>query len=106
MEKKDIVAILKKPTWEVGEKVHAVHRVPYSSNPTVEFDMEIQYENAPYCPEVPWRIDGKVLFNGVWKGGQCGHRYPTLEAALVDIINNFNNNVNIRNHYKKIEDYF
>jgi hypothetical protein len=103
MEKTEIIKILKKPSWEVGEKYKVQHRVPYSE---VVFDMEIEYENAPYCPNVPWSLTGKVLFNGEWKGGTIGRRYPTLEALLVHICNNFNDNVNIHNHYKKIEDYF
>ena len=50
MEKKEVIKILKKPTWEVGEKYAVKHRVPYSD---VVFDMEIAYEKAPYCPDSP-----------------------------------------------------
>lgn len=103
MEKTEIVKVLKKPSWEVGEKYKTVHKIPYSD---VSFELEIQYENAPYCPNTPWKIEGKTLFNGEWKGGTVGRRYPTLEAALVHILNNFNDNVNIHNRYKKIEDFF
>ena len=103
MEKTEIVKILKKPTWEVGEKYKTVHKVPYFD---VSFELEIQYENAPYCPNTSWYVSGKTLFNGEWKGGTIKRRYPTLEAALVHILNNFNDNVNIHNQYKNIEDYF
>ena len=103
MEKTDIIKILKKPSWEVGERYKVVHKIPYSE---VQFDMEIVYEKAPYCPNSPWAVEGKILFNGVWKGGTIGRRYPSLEAALVHILNNFNDNVNIHNHYKVLEDYF
>ena len=44
MEKTEIVKILKKPSWEVGEKYKTVHNVPYSD---VSYELEIQYENAP-----------------------------------------------------------
>ena len=109
MEKTDIIKILKK-SWTVGDKYKVVHKVPYSD---VSFDLEIELlKKPPFYEEMyksqfyPWRVSGKTLFNGEWKGGTIGRRYPTLEAALVHTLNNFNENVNIPNHYKVLEDYF
>ena len=75
---------------------------------TVDFEHDgykgtITKEAEEYLKDFPWRIEAEKDFGT--HIATVGRRYPTIESAMLHILNHFNENASIRNQYKNLNDF-
>ncbi len=89
------------PTWKPGDK-ETFQFLFRNSNST--WEMTLTRESDDYAP-FAYCLDGRqITFEGhepeypaTWS-----RRYCTMEKAFLHILNHFNENANIRNHYTNV----
>lgn len=86
-----ISTLLKEQLWKTGE----TDTLQYN-----EWELTLRKEEEIYKP-FAFSIQGKKIN----KCGTIGRRYTSMQEAFLHILNNFNENVNIKNKYKTISDY-
>ena len=91
------------PTWEEGKEI----TFTFTYNNRTQWEITLRREEAIYEP-FKYGLWGKVL---LWEGVPIEYhmthsrRYPTMEAAFLHIVNHFNDNANIENKYKTIDQW-
>jgi len=89
------------PTWKPGDSVTFQFTF---RNCNSTWETTLTYESEDYAP-FAYRLEARqITFEGhepehpaTW-----GRRYYTMEKAFLHILNHFNENANIRDHYKTI----
>lgn len=84
--------LLKK--WRIGESINFEYG---------DWELTITREPKMYAPFL-FAVEGQKPANGYGTRQTIGRRYYTLERALLHIMNNFNENVAIKDRYVSIDD--
>lgn len=86
----------RKNDFKVGEKEEFTYKNDYGN----VWSLVLRREEEQYSPFM-FAIEGnKVGTNETWS-----RRYTSMEQALLHIVNDFNENVNIENKYSDLQDY-
>lgn len=86
--------LLKEQSYKPGDCVSFKHK---------HYELTLKREENIYAP-FTFAVDGK----GSYPTHQVsiGRRYQSLEKAFLHVLNGFNDNVNIRNKYKSLDQWF
>ena len=93
------------PMWKPGDEVTFEFTYRYYGN---KWRMTLRREPSQYEP-FKYALEGtKLLHDGRPTEYTATHsrRYPTMERAFLHLLNHMNDNVNIRNKYKSLEQWF
>lgn len=88
-------------TWKPGDEV--TFQLLFR-NCNSAWEMTLTYESEDYAP-FAYRLEGRQI---TYEGHEpehpatWGRRYYTMEKAFLHILNHFNENANIRNHYTDV----
>lgn len=97
LNKKFIKQLLeRKNDFKIGEKVNFIYK---NDNENI-WNLTLRREEKKYSPFI-FSLEGKRIgTDETW-----GRRYTSLEKAILHILNDFNENINIKNKYTNIEEY-
>ena len=86
--------LLKEQSFKPGDCVSFKHK---------HYELTLKREENIYAPFI-FAVKG----NGIYPTHQVsiGRRYQSLEKAFLHVLNGFNENVNIRNKYKSLDQWF
>lgn len=97
LNKKFIKQLLeRKNDFKTGEKVNFIYK---NDNENI-WNLTLRREEKKYSPFI-FSLEGKRI----GKDETWGRRYTSLEKAILHILNDFNENINIKNKYTNIEEY-
>lgn len=86
----------RKNNLEIGEEVEFLYK---SDNENV-WNLTLKREEDQYYPFIFALEGNKIGTNETW-----GRRYTSMEQAILHIVNNFNENVSIKDKYSNLEEY-
>ena len=97
LNKKFIKQLLeRKNDFKIGEKVNFIYK---NDNENI-WNLTLRREEKKYSPFI-FSLEGKRIgTDETW-----GRRYTSLEKTILHILNDFNENINIKNKYTNIEEY-
>lgn len=91
-------------SWNEGDNISFTVTYKYPNN---KWEMTLRREEAQYAP-FKFSLNGvKILHNGKPTEYKETHarRYKCMEAAFLHIINHLNDNANVYNRYKTIDQW-
>ena len=97
LNKKFIKQLLeRKNDFKTGEKVNFIYK---NDNENI-WNLTLRREEKKYSPFISSLEGKRIGTDETW-----GRRYTSLEKAILHILNDFNENINIKNKYTNIEEY-
>ena len=92
------------PTWKAGDKVTFEFTYRYIRN---KWQMTLRREEDKYEP-YKYALEGKKLLHDgkptMYNEIHC-RRYPTMEQAFLHIVNHMNDNADIHDRYKTLDQW-